>query len=152
MKSCVRQIEKGKETVIRWSLAAHRCLFRMGPRYGRRVSSVNRLRWLRMVCVDIRELWRPGVSATVLVDGLHWSHRYLRRICQSRDGVVPGGSPLHGWFQVAPSTVLKLVCSIPMVILCRRWWGFIKSFFVGVKCFCYVQLTSDYRRSDAWFK
>ena len=62
----------------------------------------------------------------------------LRRICQSFYGVVPGGSPLLGWFQVtqiscrrclnhrivlcgtfkrlAPSAVLKLVCSIPIVI------------------------------------
>ena len=44
--------------VTQRSLAAHRCLFSMGPRYGRRARSVNRLRWLRIV--DIRALWRPG--------------------------------------------------------------------------------------------
>ena len=59
--------------------------------------------WLRMACVDIRALWRPGflqqflwmVSAMV-------SHRCLRRICPSFDGVVPGGSPLRGCFRVVP--------------------------------------------------
>ena len=30
---------------------------RMGHRYGRRARSVNRLRWLRMVCVNIQALW-----------------------------------------------------------------------------------------------
>ena len=127
-------------TVTQWNLAAHHCLFRMGPRYGRFSPSVNvnHLGWLRMVCVDIRASWRPGVSATVLVDGLHWSHRCLRRLCQSFDGVVPGSSPLRGWFQVVPiscrrclnhiilvcgilkrlalSAVVKLVCSILIVI------------------------------------
>ena len=49
--------------------------------------SVNRLKWLCMFIVDIRALWRPGVSALALVDGLHWSRRCLRRICQSFDGV-----------------------------------------------------------------
>ena len=46
-------------TVNQWSFVARRCLFRMRPRYCRRVCSVNRLRWLRVVCVDIRALWRP---------------------------------------------------------------------------------------------
>ena len=46
--------------VTQWGLVARRCLCRMGPRCGRRASSVNRLRWLRMVCVDIWALWRPG--------------------------------------------------------------------------------------------
>ena len=72
-------------------------------------------------------------SATVLVDGFHWSHRCLRQICQVFDGVVPRGSSLRWWFEVvlisfgrclnhrivvcgtlkrlAPSAVLKLVCS-----------------------------------------
>ena len=77
--------------VNQWSLGAHRCLFRMGPRYGRRACSVNHLRRLRMVCVDIRALWHPGVSATVLADGLHRSHRCSRRIYQSYGGVVLGG-------------------------------------------------------------
>ena len=72
-QSCVRQIEAGRRYIVtRWSLAARHCLFRMGLWCGRRECSVNRLRWLRMVSVDILSLWRPGVSATVLVDGLHW--------------------------------------------------------------------------------
>ena len=33
--------------------------------------SVNRLKWLRLICVDIRVLLRPGVSAAVLVVSLH---------------------------------------------------------------------------------
>ena len=49
-----------RRTAVQWSLAARHCLFRMGPRYRRRTCSVNRLRWLRMVCVNIRALWRPG--------------------------------------------------------------------------------------------
>ena len=57
----------------------------------------------------------------------------LRRISQSLDSVVPGDSHLRGWFQVVPiscrrylnhrifcmaqpSAVLKLVCSIPIVL------------------------------------
>ena len=132
-KSCVRK--EGRCTVTQSSLAAHRCLLRMGPRYGRRARSVNHLWWLRLVCTDIRALWRPGVSTTVRVDSLHQSHR---RKYQSCDGVVPGSSPLRVWFQVvliifrrcldhrivvcgtlkrlAPSAVLKLVCSIPITL------------------------------------
>ena len=34
---------------------------------------------------------------------------------------------------------------------CWRWWGPSKLFFVGMKCFCNVQLTGNYRHSDAWF-
>ena len=45
-------------TVTQWNLVARHCLFRMGPRYGRRAPSINRPRWFRMVCVDIRALWR----------------------------------------------------------------------------------------------
>ena len=78
------------------------------------------------------------VSATFLVDGLHWSHWYLRRICQSFEGMVPGGSRLRWWFQVvpiscrrclnyrifvcgtlkrlAPSAVLKPVCRTPIAL------------------------------------
>ena len=47
-------------TVTKKSLVAHHCLFRMGPRYGHWVRSVNCLRWLRIVCVDIRALWCPA--------------------------------------------------------------------------------------------
>ena len=50
-------------TVTQRSLAAGRSLLRMGPWYGLRAC----LRWLRMVCVDIRALWSPGVS-------LRWRH------------------------------------------------------------------------------
>ena len=122
-------------------LAARRYRFRICAQYRCRGHSVNRLWWLRVVCVYIRALWRPGVYATVLVDGLDWSHRCLRRICQSFDGVVPGGSPLCGWFQLIPiscrrclnhsivvcgtlkrlarSAVFKLVCSIS-IVLSRR--------------------------------
>ena len=63
-------------------------------------DNVNRLRWLCMISADIRALWTPGVSVTVLKDGLHWSHSYLRQICQSYDDAVPGCSPVCGWFQV----------------------------------------------------
>ena len=55
-KCCVRQIEKQMYcTVTRWSLAAHRCLFSMGTR----TRGVSRLRWVRIVCVDVRTFWRP---------------------------------------------------------------------------------------------
>ena len=77
-------------------------------------------------------------SATVLVCGLHWFHKCFKRICQSFDDMVAGGSPQCEWFQVvpiscrrcvnhiivvcgtlkrlAPSAVLNLVCSIPNVL------------------------------------
>ena len=105
-KSCVRQIEKGK------ALYRNKVEPCSTPLPIDRARSVNRLRWLHMVCVDIRVLCRLGVSVTVLVDGLHWSHRCLRRIRQSFDDVVPGGSVLRGWFQVVPI----IVCSL------WRWW------------------------------
>ena len=133
-------------TITKWSLAARRCLFRMGPRYGLRTRSVNRLRLFRMVCVVIRAWWRLGV-------GLHC----LRRIWQSFDGVVPSGSVLRGWFRGSQSLVgdvstRKVFCgthwnvwrhlqssswfaAYPLSFLCRRWWGPGKSFFVGMMCF-----------------
>ena len=42
------------------------------------------------------------ISATVLVDGLHWPHRCLRWTCQFFNDVVPGGSPQRGWLQMVP--------------------------------------------------
>ena len=74
----------------------------------------------------------PGVSATVPVDGLHWSHRCLRRICQSFEGVVPEGRALRGWFQVVPISCRRclnhrvLVCSTlkrlaPSVVKHSHW-------------------------------
>ena len=125
-------------TITRWSLAAYHCLFRMGPQYNRQACSVNRMKCLRMFCVDIQALWCPGVCAIVLVDGLQWSHKCLRRIYQFFDGMVHGGTPLRGWFRVvpiscrqclnhrivlcdtlirlAPSAVLKLVCSVTIFL------------------------------------
>ena len=58
----------------------------MGPRYHRWARSVNHLRWLSMVCADIRALWR-----------LHRSHICLRRIFWFVEDVLPGGSPLRLW-------------------------------------------------------
>ena len=78
-------------TVTQWSLEARRCLLRMGPRYGRLARSVNGLRWLRLVCVDIRALWCPAVSITVLV----WSPSV------SIDPIGVWGeyvNPLTAWF------------------------------------------------------
>ena len=125
-------------TATQWSLAARRCLFRMGPRYGHWAHSVNRLRLLRMAYMDIRLLWRHGVSAINHADDLYLSYRCWRRKCQSFDGVVPGGSTLRGWFQVVPiscrrclnhsivvrgtlkrlppSAALRLICSTPIIL------------------------------------
>ena len=154
-------------TVTRWSLAAHRCLFRMGP-WAR---GVNRLRWVRMVCVGVRTFWRPCVSAKVILDGLHWC--------------VWGeyANPFTGWFLevanyldgfrwpkslVGDASTTELSCvahwnvwhhlqssswfaASPLSFLCQRRWGLSKLFFVGMKCFCNVQLTSDYKRLNLWF-
>ena len=150
---------KRRCTITRWSLAAHRGLFRMGPRYDRRARSQNRLRWLAMVWMGIRALWRPGLSATVLVDGLNGSHKCSRRISQSFDGMFPGGSPLRGWFQavpipyrwflnhrivvcgtlkrLVPPAVFKLVCSIPIALCLSLGWDPSKSLFVGIKSMSY---------------
>ena len=38
-----------------------------------------------------------------------------------------------------------------LCFLCRQWWDPSKIIFVGMKCFCNDQITSDYRSSDAWF-
>ena len=90
------------------------------------------------------------------------------------DGVVPGGSPLRGWFQVVPipcrrcldhriavcgtlkclvlSAVHKLLCSTPTVLFSVDDGEALASHSVEMKCFClHVQLICDYRRSDAWF-
>ena len=126
-KSCVRQIEIGK--------ALHRnpvepCRAPQPIQDGRAVGYVSYYAWL---CGYL-----GVVSATFLVDGLHWSHWYLRRICQSFEGMVPGGSRLRWWFQVvpiscrrclnyrifvcgtlkrlAPSVVLKPVCRTPIAL------------------------------------
>ena len=90
-------------------------------------------------------LWRNCVSVTVLVDGLHWSHMCLRRICQSSVCVcvlccslgsstvkmVPCapnllwsmsqphnccGSHIDTLKRLASSASLKLVCNIPIVL------------------------------------
>ena len=137
--------------------------------YGRRARSVNRLIWLRMVCVYIRALWRPGASATVLVDSLHWSRRCrcLRQKCQSCDDVIPGSSLLRDssnlWQAMSqPQNCCHIetcgaICTPqvglqqPKSFLCRRGWRPSKLLFVGMKCFCNVKLTNDYKRSDAWF-
>ena len=145
LDSSVKQFCSQLLSVTQWGLVARRCLSRMGPRHGRRACSVNHPRWLRMLCLDIRALWRPGVSATVLVDGLHLSHRCFMRISRSCAGVVPGRHPLRGWLQVIPIScrrclnhkivvcgilkrlaqpaAFKLVCSIVYILsfLCRRW-------------------------------
>ena len=115
-------------------------------------------RWLRMVCHWGYSHWACsvnglrddyawsvslGYSAVMtsccfcnrswLVHGLHWSHC----LC----GI------LKHW---VPSAVLKLVYSIPS-IHCRQWWDPGKLSFVGMQCFCNVQLTGDYRCLDMWF-
>ena len=140
-----------RSTITWWSLAARCSLFRMGPRYGRQAHSVNRLRWLRMICVVIWALWRLGVSTTVLLDGLHWSHRCLRRIWQSFDGVVPGCGcgcgcgwgggvgevegwgvwggwgvahrALRGWFQVIPICCRRRAMYQPHNCCCVAHWN-----------------------------
>ena len=128
--------KKRRCTATQWGLAAHRCLFRMGPQYGRRARSVNRLRWLRMVCVDILSLWRPGFLQQVLwmvstdplrvwgeyanpltawflgvahyVDGSRWS--------QSLVGDVSATVVCGTLKRLTPFPVHKLICSIPMVL------------------------------------
>ena len=99
--------------------ALHTPLFMQNGAYCRRARRINRPRWLRMVCVDIRAVWRPGVSATVLVGGPHWFHGWLRRICQSRDGVVPGDRPPCGWFQVVLTSSRRC---LNHRILCMAHW------------------------------
>ena len=135
----------GTSPFARWSLvAARRFLlrFRMVPCTGRWTPSVIR-KSSKMITHGLCASWRPGVSVTVLWDDLHRSHRCLRWICQSCEGVVPIGHPLRGWVHVAPRScrrclnhrcvvcdilkrlapyaALKLVCSIPIGFLDRRW-------------------------------
>ena len=102
-------------SITQWSLAARRCLFRWGPWCGRRTRSVNRLRRLRMVCVDIWALWRPRASATVLVDGLHRSHSYA--------------NPVMVWFLEVAHYVVGSRCSQSLLgdvsiieLLCVAHW------------------------------
>ena len=88
-KSCVRQIEQG--TALYHNLVEP-CSTPLPIQDGTSLRSsgtqCNRRRWLHIVCGDNRALWRPGVSVTVLLDALHWSHSW-RPIRQSSDGVVP---------------------------------------------------------------
>ena len=142
----------------------------MGPRYGRRVRSVNRLRWLRMVCVDIGALWRFCVPATVLwmvftdftgvwgeygnplttwflrvvyyVDGSRWSQSL---VCDVSTKELLCVAHWNVWHHLQSP---RWFAAYSLSFLCRRWWGLSKLFFVGMKCFCNAQVTIDYRRSD----
>ena len=120
-ESCVWQIEKGK--------AWYRNTI---------VYRVNRMRWVRKVCVDIRALLRLGYLQQfwwmVSTDPVGVWNKYANRF----DGVVSGGSSLvdvSRWSQslvgdvsatefvicatlkrLTPSAVLKLVCCNLIVI------------------------------------
>ena len=138
-KSRVRQI--GEEKAMHhhpMELAAHRCLFRVGPRYGRWAGSVNRLRWLRKVCVNIRALLCPGFPQQFLWKVSTDPIDVWGECANSLTGWFLEVATLRGWFQVvpisyrrrlnhrivvcvtlkrlAPSSVFKLVCSTPIVL------------------------------------
>ena len=129
-------------TVTQWSLQARRCLLRMGPRSIR--SSGTQCKRPEMITPGL--CGYSGVmmsccfynSSCVVSIGLHWSHRCLRRICQSFNGVVPVDSPQRGLFLVTPIScgrypnhgicvcgtskrlwsfaIMKLVCSITIAL------------------------------------
>ena len=144
----------------------------MGPRYSRRARSVTRLRWLRMVSVDIRALWRFGVPATVLwmvitdltgvwgiygnplttwflevvhyVDGSRWSQSL---VCDVSTTELLCVAHVHWnvWHHLQSP---KWFAAYPLSFLSWRRWCLSKLFFVGMKCFCNAKVTIDYRRSD----
>ena len=146
----------------------------MGPRYGRRTGRVNRLRWLRMVCVDIQALWHPGFlqqfSWMVSIDPIGvWGEKAnpLTEWCLEVAHYVDGSR----WSQsvLGDVSITELLCMAhwnvwrylqssswfaahPLSFLCRRRWDPTRLFFVGIKSFCNVQLTRDYRRSGAGFE
>ena len=161
--------------VNQWGLAARRCLFSIGPQYGRRARRVSRLRWLRMVYVDIRVLWRPGflqyflwmvpinpieanvwgeyanslrgwlLEAAYYVDGSWWSQFPVGDVSTTE---LLSVAHWHVWRHLQSSSWFA---AHPLSFLCRRWWAPSKLFFVEMKYFCYVQLTCHYRHSYAWF-
>ena len=144
-------------TVTQWSLAARYCLFRMGPQYGRQAHSVNRLRWLRAVCVDIRAMWCPSFlqqfSWMISTDPIDDWGEYANSLTVWFLEVTHfmGGSR---WFQFLVDNVstTELFCVAHWNIWlhlqssswfapnllsfhCRRWWGPSKLFIVGMRCF-----------------
>ena len=178
-KSCVWQIEKRKALYCHPVEPCSTPLnIQDGASFGRRKSGVNYLWWLRVVLVYDLALWRPAVSTTVLVDGLHWSHRCLRRICHSFDGMVlevaqyVDGS-MWSWSLVGDASTTESLCVAHWQEYYWRMWlknvikrlrplhssmwlvaypsSFLCQFFVGMKCLCNVQLTRDQRRSEARF-
>ena len=128
-----------------WTLAARRWLFRTGPRYGRGVHSVNRLRWLRMVCMDIHALWLPGFPQQFLwmgstdpiglwgeyansltahfwevshyVDGPRWSQFLVGDVSTT---VLLCVAHWNVWYHLQSSSWFA---AHPLPFLCRRWWG-----------------------------
>ena len=172
-KSCLRQIEEGK-AVYRYPM--ERCSTPLpiqdGPRYGRRARSVNCLKCLCVVCVDIRALPRPrfpqqfmwmvstdpidvwGEYANYLtgwflevghyVDGSRWS-QFLVGDVVTTELLCVANQSIWRYLQSAS------FAAHPLLVLCRRWWGPSKFLFIKMKCFRNVQLTCDYRRSDEWF-
>ena len=82
-KFCVRQIEKKRRcTITQWNLAAHRFLFRLGPRYGRRARSINRLSFHLMTSsCDAAKMpwtrwhsWEKHVNCLALVENKMFSN------------------------------------------------------------------------------
>ena len=141
-------------TVTRWSLTAHCCLFRMGPGYGLWAHSVNRLRWLRMVCVDIQTLWHPGVSETVWDEYANPLTAWFLEVAHYMDGSRWSQSlvvPFSRWSQslwclnhriVVCGTLKCLAICNPQAGLKHTHCPFSvddgegpsKSFFIGMKC------------------
>ena len=139
--------------VTQWGLVAHHCLCRIGPRYGGRTSSVNRLRWLRIVCVDIWALWRPGflpqflwvVSTDLIVvwrDYTNpltvWFLEVAHYVDDSKWSKSLVGVVSTTWLWcVAHWNVWRHLqfqsrfAAYPLSFLCRRRGGPGKSFFVG---------------------
>ena len=79
------------------------------------------------------------------VDGSRWSQFLVRDVSTTELLCV---AHWHVWHDLQSSS---LFAAYRLSFLYRRWWSPSKLSFVEMKYFCYVQLTCDYRRSDAWF-
>ena len=74
---CVSNTWIARVCRIQWSLAAGPGIFRRWARYGRRVRSVNHMRWLRMVFTNVLALWRPFCFCS---NTCGWSPRSLKSL------------------------------------------------------------------------
>ena len=134
--------------VTQWSLAAPRCLFKMGSRYGRRDGYawsvwifgryddlVFLQQFLWIVSTDPIGVWGEYVNPLTAwflgvahyMDGPSWFQSLVGDVSTTELLCV---AHWNVWRHLQSS---RWFAAYPLPFLCRRWWGPSKSFFVAMK-------------------